>query len=72
MRHPSYVGFYIWSIGTQLLLLNPACLLAYHLILKRFFRERVKEEEAYLRSFFGESWQAYVEKTALGLFFLEW
>ncbi|CAI9551219.1 unnamed protein product [Staurois parvus] len=44
-RHPSYVGWFYWSIGTQVLLCNPVCLVGYTLASWRFFRERVEEEE---------------------------
>jgi protein-S-isoprenylcysteine O-methyltransferase len=34
-RHPSYVGWFWWSCGTQILLANPICFLLY-LIVRRF------------------------------------
>ena len=29
LRHPSYCGWFWWSIGTQVLLCNPLCIVAY-------------------------------------------
>lgn len=29
VRHPGYMGWFIWSLATQLLLVNPICGLAY-------------------------------------------
>ena len=34
-RHPSYVGFFLWACGTQILLGNPICFLIY-LIVRKF------------------------------------
>jgi len=28
-RHPSYMGWFLWSIGTQITLLNPICFVGY-------------------------------------------
>ena len=25
-RHPGYLGWFVWAVGTQLLLVNPLCL----------------------------------------------
>ncbi|KAM3824128.1 protein-S-isoprenylcysteine O-methyltransferase isoform 1-T1 [Vipera latastei] len=61
-RHPSYVGWFSWSIGTQVLLCNPICLVGYTLVSWRFFRDRVEEEERALIHFFGEEYLAYKEK----------
>lgn len=40
-RHPSYFGFFIWSIGTQVLLINPVCTVGYTVVTWRFFRDRI-------------------------------
>ncbi|KAG8434240.1 hypothetical protein GDO86_012567 [Hymenochirus boettgeri] len=50
-RHPSYVGWFCWSVGTQVLLCNPLCLVGYTLASWRFFRERIEEEELSLIHF---------------------
>ncbi|TSM04823.1 Protein-S-isoprenylcysteine O-methyltransferase [Bagarius yarrelli] len=69
-RHPSYVGWFYWSIGTQIMLCNPLCLLAYTLASWRFFKERVEEEEIFLIHFFGEDYIEYKDRVPSGLPFI--
>ncbi|KAK1159614.1 protein-S-isoprenylcysteine O-methyltransferase-like [Acipenser oxyrinchus oxyrinchus] len=69
-RHPSYVGWFYWSIGTQVLLCNPLCVLGYALASWRFFRERIEEEEITLIHFFGEDYLEYKSKVPTGLPFI--
>lgn len=42
VRHPSYVGFFYWAVGTQLLLSNAVSTLAFVVILGKFFGARIK------------------------------
>ncbi|XP_044275591.1 protein-S-isoprenylcysteine O-methyltransferase [Varanus komodoensis] len=69
-RHPSYVGWFYWSIGTQILLCNPVCVVGYTLASWRFFRERIEEEEMTLIHFFGEEYLAYKRRVPTGLPFI--
>ncbi|XP_017565373.1 protein-S-isoprenylcysteine O-methyltransferase [Pygocentrus nattereri] len=69
-RHPSYVGWFYWSIGTQIMLCNPLCFVAYTMASWRFFRERVEEEEISLIHFFGEDYIEYKKKVPTGLPFI--
>ncbi|XP_036389543.1 protein-S-isoprenylcysteine O-methyltransferase [Megalops cyprinoides] len=69
-RHPSYVGWFCWSVGTQVLLCNPVCLVGYTLASWRFFRERIEEEEISLIHFFGEDYLEYKRKVPSGLPFI--
>lgn len=32
MRHPGYLGFFLWCVGTQLLLVNPVCCVVFTLV----------------------------------------
>jgi protein-S-isoprenylcysteine O-methyltransferase len=41
-RHPSYFGFFWWGLGTQLVLGNPICFLAYAVVLWKFFANRIQ------------------------------
>ncbi|KFK25196.1 hypothetical protein AALP_AA8G079800 [Arabis alpina] len=41
MRHPSYYGFLIWSVGTQVMLCNPISAIAFAVVVWRFFAERI-------------------------------
>ncbi|RVE40634.1 hypothetical protein evm_014716 [Chilo suppressalis] len=63
----SYVGWFYWSVGTQVTLLNPVCLMVYALASWTFFRERVYAEELTLLSFFGEKYAAYQRAVGTGL-----
>ena len=69
-RHPSYVGWFYWSIGTQIILCNPLCIVAYALTSWRFFNERVYEEEITLLNFFGDQYVSYQKKVSTGLPFI--
>ncbi|KAG7520351.1 protein-S-isoprenylcysteine O-methyltransferase [Solea senegalensis] len=69
-RHPSYVGWFYWSIGTQILLCNPVCTLGYTIASWRFFRERIEEEEVSLINFFAEDYVEYKKKVPTGLPFI--
>lgn len=66
-RHPSYVGWFYWSIGTQLLLCNPVCIIGYALATWRFFEERIYYEEQMLLAFFGHQYKEYKKKVWTGL-----
>ena len=69
-RHPSYVGWFYWSVGTQLILINPVCFVAYTIVSWLFFKERIYIEEYTLLKFFGESYHVYKEKVPSGLPFI--
>lgn len=58
-RHPSYVGWFFWSVGTQLMLCNPVCVCAYTYASVRFFRARVAHEEEALLRFFPDQYPEY-------------
>jgi len=40
-RHPSYFGWFWWSIGTELLLCNPICFIFYTYASWNFFNDRI-------------------------------
>ncbi|CAA15725.1 protein-S isoprenylcysteine O-methyltransferase Mam4 [Schizosaccharomyces pombe] len=67
VRHPSYVGFFIWALGTQMLLGNFVSTLLFSLVLWKFFSQRITTEEAYLVSFFGDSYEQYRKKVPSGI-----
>ncbi|XP_068608595.1 protein-S-isoprenylcysteine O-methyltransferase [Brachionichthys hirsutus] len=69
-RHPSYVGWFSWCIGTQILLCNPVCILGYAIASWRFFRERIEDEERFLINFFAEDYVEYKKKVPTGLPFI--
>lgn len=70
MRHPSYAGWFWWSIGTQIILANPICLVLYVIVSWKFFHERILIEEVTLVNFFLEKYVEYQEKTPTGVPFI--
>jgi protein-S-isoprenylcysteine O-methyltransferase len=58
-RHPSYSGWFIWILGTQLILGNVLCPVLFTCISWTFFRGRITYEEFHLVSFFRESYVLY-------------
>ncbi|VDM31186.1 unnamed protein product [Hydatigera taeniaeformis] len=69
-RHPAYVGWFFWSLGTQLLLVNPLCSFIYPLAAYLFFRNRVYFEERSLVAFFGDAYRSYQHEVPTGLPFI--
>ena len=63
VRHPGYAGWFYWSVGSQLLLLNPLCAVGFAYVSFRFFRDRIEHEEALLVDFFGSRYQEYRKRT---------
>ncbi|KAL7009901.1 farnesyl cysteine-carboxyl methyltransferase [Cystobasidiomycetes sp. EMM_F5] len=43
-RHPSYVAFFYWALSTQVFIGNPLSILAFGVVLYRFFSHRIKGE----------------------------
>jgi len=66
-RHPSYAGWFMWSLGSQLILVNPICLLAYAYVSFSFFSERIYCEEFMLLKFFGKEYREYQDKVGSGI-----
>ena len=62
-RHPGYLGWLWWSVGTQVLLCNPVCCVAFAYVSWRFFAQRVPFEERLLRDMFPGKYEAYAAKT---------
>ena len=69
-RHPSYMGWFWWSVGTQVLLCNPISAVAYAVASYVFFRERIEGEERLLLGFFGPEYDAYQQRTGTGIPFV--
>lgn len=69
-RHPSYVGWFYWSLGTQVILANPVCFIFYIIASWLFFKERIYMEEIALLNFFGDEYLKYQTTTPTGLPFI--
>lgn len=61
-RHPGYLGWYIWAVGTQVMLVNPLCVCAFAYVSWRFFYQRIQIEERLLNNFFP-AYQEYAART---------
>lgn len=70
-RHPSYVGWFWWSIGTQVVLVNPVCAIGYAVASWKFFNDRICDEEISLINFFGEDYVAYQRSVPTGIPFIQ-
>ena len=66
LRHPSYDGWFLWSVSTQLLLCNVVCLPLYAYASYRFFAGRIPYEEAALQRIFGDEYKRY-KKRCVGI-----
>lgn len=71
IRHPSYCGFLIWSVGTQIMVCNPLSTVAFAFVVWRFFQQRIPFEEFFLRQFFGFQYVEYAGKTFSGIPFIK-
>ncbi|ELP88704.1 protein-S-isoprenylcysteine O-methyltransferase, putative [Entamoeba invadens IP1] len=63
LRHPSYTGWFYWSVFSQVVLCNPICLVLYIYASWTFFEDRIPYEEATLYEQFGEKYCDYMKKT---------
>lgn len=70
-RHPSYVGFTYWALGTQVLLGNKVALVGFLGTLWLFFSRRIRAEEKALVEFFGDQYTTYRESVGSGLPFIK-
>ena len=66
-RHPSYVGWFYWCIGTQLVLANPICFVGYTVASWKFYSERIYEEERLLVQFFRQDYIQYKKQVGTGI-----
>ena len=70
-RHPSYFGWFLWSIGTHLLLSNFVSFGLYFYASIRFFKGRIEYEEEHLKDFFGGKYEDYIKKVPHRIPFIE-
>ena len=70
VRHPGYLGFFVFALGSQVMLGNPLSLCAFYYVLSRFFADRIEFEEAALVHIFGEKYSRYAEGVWSGIPFV--
>lgn len=61
-RHPSYFGWYLWAISTQVLLANPVSFVCYTGVIWYFFYTRINFEEGCLKRMFGNEYDEYAKR----------
>jgi len=66
-RHPGYVGWFLWSVSTQVVLRNPICWVMYFYVSWRFFAGRIPPEEQTLLHFFGDAYMSYARRVPCGI-----
>lgn len=69
-RHPSYFGWFWWTVATQFLLANPITAVAFTVVAWKFFRDRINYEEVLLRHQFGDEYIEYSKRVSVGIPFL--
>ena len=62
-RHPGYFGWFWWTIGSQVLLCNPICILGFAYQAWQFFADRIPDEEEKLIKMFGPAYAKYRDRT---------
>ncbi|KAL1116477.1 hypothetical protein AAG570_004950 [Ranatra chinensis] len=69
-RHPAYAGWFYWAVGTQMILVNPVCIVAYLAASWKFFKDRITIEEVTLLNFFQYDYVLYQDRIPTGLPFI--
>jgi protein-S-isoprenylcysteine O-methyltransferase len=71
IRHPGYLGFYVFAVGTQIALKNAFAVVVYIVVLWRFFHDRIVWEEGCLVDMFGADYRRYRGNTPTWIPFIE-
>ena len=71
LRHPSYFGFFYWSIGTQLMLGNCISSILFSGASYMFFNTRIPFEEKTLLKLFPDQYPEYLNTTIIGIPFIK-
>jgi len=71
LRHPSYFGFFYWSIGTQLMLGNLSTAIAFAVASWFFFNRRIPFEERTLIRLFPKEYPPYMKSSWIGIPFIQ-
>ena len=70
-RHPSYLGWYLWAVGTQVMMINVASTVFFIITSWFFFNHRIQIEEELLIDFFGADYVRYCDKVPTRLPFIK-
>ncbi|KAH0481606.1 MAG: hypothetical protein KVP17_005299 [Porospora cf. gigantea B] len=72
VRHPSYLGWFMFTLGVHLLLPAPGVGVIAVLVTLAFFSQRVEHEERLLDITFGERHRCYKKRVVSGLPLMHW
>lgn len=61
-RHPGYLGWYLWAVASQIVLVNPISVFVYCVACHMFFKVRIEYEEETLINMFGIKYIEYMKK----------
>ena len=67
VRHPYYVGWFLWFLGTQIVLLNPICFCIYGSVVWVSFNKSIYDEEESLLKVFGNAYSDYQTNVPTGI-----
>lgn len=67
IRHPVYVGFWLFAQGIELMLNNWGMLVVVAIVLHWFFLIRIPFEEYFLDQIYGDQYRAYKKQVKLGV-----
>jgi len=67
LRHPSYFGFFYWSVGTQLMLGNILTGISFAAASWLFFNRRIPYEEQTLTRLFPKEYPPYMKQSYIGI-----
>eukprot|EP00347_Sterkiella_histriomuscorum_P014631 403360143 len=70
-RHPSYFGWFMWAVGTQVFMLNPLSTLLFLATSFYFFKSRIEIEEEILLEFFEQEYSDYTKKVGILIPFIK-
>lgn len=62
-RHPAYFGFFLFAVGTQVMLKNILGVIGFSYVLWHFFDRRIRYEEQTLIDMFGRDYIDYRNRT---------
>ncbi|GMM53335.1 protein-S-isoprenylcysteine carboxyl O-methyltransferase [Starmerella bacillaris] len=71
IRHPSYTGFYIWSVAMQIMVRNWISAVLFCVVDFVFFYKRLEKEEKALVEFFGNDYVLYKSRVWSGIPFIK-
>jgi protein-S-isoprenylcysteine O-methyltransferase len=61
-RHPAYLGWMVWAVGTQVLIANPISAVVFAVTTWKFFSVRIPYEDTHLERLFGTQFVEYKKK----------